>query len=97
MPSHREKLDLVNARLKGDKNMRSIAPHSSRLIWRPRTATCGMYSQQGVVIRFRYFVEGTNWDEVLLHRVKWFDKLCIGCIIFSVLYFIPILVVSMLR
>jgi len=56
-----------------------------------------MYSQQGVVIRFRYFVEGTNWDEVLLHRVKWFDKLCIGCIIFSVLYFIPVLVVSMLR
>jgi hypothetical protein len=56
-----------------------------------------MYSQQGAVIRFRYFIEGTNWDEMLLRRVKWFDKLCIGCIIFSVLYFIPVLVVSISR
>jgi hypothetical protein len=50
-----------------------------------------------VLTLFRDFIERTNWDEVLLRREKWFDTLCVVCIIFSVLYFIPVLVVSVMK
>jgi hypothetical protein len=50
-----------------------------------------------VLTLFRDFIERTNWDEVLLRREKWFDTLCVVCIIFSVLYFIPVLVVSVVK
>lgn len=97
MPSYREMFDLLSARSKGDKNMRSIAPNSSRLIGRSRATAYGTYTQQSLLKRFRYFIEITNWDEMLLSRGKWFDKLCFGYIIFSVLYFIPVLVLSILK
>jgi hypothetical protein len=97
MPYYREMFDLLGAGSKGDKNMRSIAPKSSRLIWRPRATVHGTYSQQSLLTSFRYFIESTNWDEVLLRRGKWCDKLCVGYIIFSVLYFIPVLVLSILK
>lgn len=97
MPSYREMFDLLIAGSKGDKNMRSRAPNSSRLIWRPRATAYGTYSQQSLLKRFRYFIESTNWEEKLLSRGKWFDKLCVGCIIISVLYFIPVLVLSILK
>jgi len=77
--------------------MQRRAPHSTRFIWQPRAATCGTYCQQSLLTRFRNFIERTNWDEKLLRREKWFDTLCVVCIIFSVLYFIPVLVVSVVK
>ena len=77
--------------------MQRRAPISARLIWWPRAATCGTYCQQSLLKRFRDFIERTNWDEVLLRREKWVDALCVVCIIFSVLYFIPVLVVSVVK
>jgi len=77
--------------------MRSRAPNSSLVIRRPQATAYGTYSQQSVLKRFRYFIERTNWDEMLLRRGKWFDKICVGHIIFSVLYFIPVLVLSILK
>lgn len=77
--------------------MQRRAPNSTRLLWRPRAATYNTYPQQSVLKRFRDFIERTNWDEILLQREKWFDTLCVGGIIFSVLYFIPVLVVSVVK
>jgi hypothetical protein len=39
--------------------------------------------------RFRYRIEHSNWDEVILAQEEWIDKLCIGIIIVATLYFIP--------
>ncbi len=39
--------------------------------------------------RFRYFIEKSDWDEVLYAQEEWIDKLCLGVIIVSALYFIP--------
>lgn len=97
MPSSREMFDLLSARSKGDKNMRSRAPNALRFIWRPRATAYETNSQRSLLKRFRYFIERTNWDEMLFRRGKWFDKLCVGYIIFSVLYFIPVLVLSIVK
>lgn len=77
--------------------MQRRAPNSTRLLWRQRAATYNAYPQQNVLKRFRDFIERTNWDEILLRREKWFDTLCVGGIIFSVLYFIPVLLVSAIK
>jgi hypothetical protein len=48
--------------------------------------------------RFRYFIEHSDWDEVILAQEEWIDKLCIGVIIVASLYFIPpVLVMLFLR
>jgi hypothetical protein len=39
--------------------------------------------------RFRYFIEHSNWSEVMLAQEEWIDKLCIGAIIVASIYFIP--------
>ena len=39
--------------------------------------------------RFRYFVEHSDWEEVMLAQEEWIDNLCIGVIIVASLYFIP--------
>ena len=48
--------------------------------------------------RFRYFIEHSDWDEVMLDQEEWIDKMCIGVIIVTSLYFIPtVLVMLFLR
>ena len=48
--------------------------------------------------RFRYFVEQSDWEEVILAQEEWIDNLCIGVIIVASLYFIPpVLVMLFLR
>jgi len=39
--------------------------------------------------RFRYFIEHTDWDEVILTHDEWIDKTCIVIIIAASLYLIP--------
>jgi hypothetical protein len=39
--------------------------------------------------RLRYFIEHSDWDEVMLAQEEWIDKMCIGVIIVASLYFIP--------
>ena len=39
--------------------------------------------------RFRYFIEHSDWDEVILSQEEWIDNLCIGVIIVASVYFIP--------
>jgi hypothetical protein len=48
--------------------------------------------------RFRYFIEHSEWDEVILAQEEWLNKMCIGIIIAAALYFIPrVLVMLFLR
>jgi hypothetical protein len=39
--------------------------------------------------RFRYLVEKSDWDDVLLAQEEWINRMCIGVIIVAALYFIP--------
>jgi hypothetical protein len=39
--------------------------------------------------RFRYFIEHSDWDEVILAHDEWIDKMCIVIIIVASLYLIP--------
>ena len=45
--------------------------------------------------RFRYFIEHSDWDEVILSQEEWIDNLCIGIIIVASVYFIPPLLVML--
>jgi hypothetical protein len=48
--------------------------------------------------RRRYFIEHSDWDEVILAQEEWINNLCIGVIIVASLYFIPpVLVMLFLR
>ncbi len=56
------------------------------------------FAKPGSVRRFRYFIEHSDWDEVILAQDEWIDKLCIGIIIVASVYFIPpVLVMLFLR
>ncbi len=38
--------------------------------------------------RFRYFIEESDWDEILA-REEWINRMCIGIMIIAILYFTP--------
>jgi hypothetical protein len=47
--------------------------------------------------RFRYFIENSDWDEMILIYEKRLDKICAGVIIASILYCTPIFIRIFLR
>jgi hypothetical protein len=48
--------------------------------------------------RFRYFLEKSDWDDVILAQEEWINRMCIGVIIAAALYFIPpVLTILFLR
>ena len=47
--------------------------------------------------RFRYFIEHSNWDEVILAHEGWIDKMCIVTTIAASLYLIPIVLAMLFR
>ena len=48
-----------------------------------------IFTKPDFLRRFRYFVEHSDWEEVMLAQEEWIDNLCIGVIIVASLYFIP--------
>ena len=48
------------------------------------------FTRSSYLRRFRYFIEHSNWDEVILAHEEWIDKMCIVIIIAASLYLIPI-------
>ncbi len=46
--------------------------------------------------RFERFIESTNWDKKCVGS-QWIDKVCIGALFISMLYFLPVLVSLLLR
>lgn len=47
------------------------------------------FAKPGYLRQFRYFVEHSDWDDVMLAQEEWINRLCIGVIIVSALYFMP--------
>lgn len=76
--------------------MTTIEATMSRQIRKPR-AEYRIFSRPSYIKRFRYFIECSDWDEQILMHEKWANKICVGVIIASVLYFAPILVKVFLR
>ena len=65
-----------------------VVPSSA--VRRPRSVQWGIASKRGPLRRFRRFIESSNWIERNFFG-KWIDGACVGVIIVSVLYFLPIL------
>jgi hypothetical protein len=47
------------------------------------------FARTSYLKRFRYFVEKSDWDDVILAQEEWINRMCIGVIIIAALYFIP--------
>ena len=76
--------------------MTSIAATFSRPIRMPR-ADRRTVTRPGYLKRFRYFIETSGWDEMILARTAWLDKICLGILIAPVLCFAPIVIRIFLR
>jgi len=71
-----------------------MATNSSR--W-TRAKSHRIYFRPSLRKRFCRFIETSAWDERLLSQEKWINRICLGYIIVSVLYFSPILILSVLK
>ncbi len=68
----------------------------SREIRRPKAAQ-RTFARQGYLKRFRYFIETSDWDEMILAHEGSIDRICHGILISSVLIFTPVLIKILLR
>jgi hypothetical protein len=79
-------------------NMRATATTFPKYMVRQSSATAHrIYTGQNLRNRIRYFIEATDWDRKLMAQEKWINKICLGIIIFSVLYFVPVIVISFMK
>ena len=49
-------------------------------------------SRPSLIKRLRYFVEQINWDKKVLSHEAQANKICIGIMLASLTYFIPIMI-----
>ena len=63
-----------------------VTVNSSRAIRQPRVVQYRLTSQKSLLRRFQYFIESTDWEERYLCN-HWVDKICLGGIVVSALYF----------
>jgi len=75
--------------LEGLSHMATEAVTVSRNI-RERNTGYKTFTRSSYLRRFRYFIEHSNWDEVILSHEEWIDKMCIVIIIAASVYLIPI-------
>jgi hypothetical protein len=68
-----------------------VTVNSSRAIRQPRAAQYRLTSKKSLLRRFQYFIESTDWEERYLCN-HWVDKICLGGIVVSALYFTTSLV-----
>ncbi len=47
------------------------------------------FTKPSYLRRFRYFIETSDWDDVILAQDEWISRICVGVIIVATLYFIP--------
>lgn len=76
--------------------MTTITTTFSRHTRGPR-ATYRTYSRPSYMKRFRYFIEHSDWDEQILTHEEWANKICVGVMIASIIYFVPLLIKVFLR
>ena len=77
--------------------MHIAATDSSRLIRKQKVKIDRCFFKSRLLKRFRYFIVSTDWDKNLLRQEKLINEVCIGFIIISVLYFLPILTLTILK
>jgi hypothetical protein len=65
-----------------------IRAGSSRMGGQTRTVHCKIASKRSLLKRFQYFIESTDWKDRCLRHSR-IDKICLGVIFISILYFIP--------
>jgi hypothetical protein len=63
----------------------------STIVTQPEATAHVKISRVGPLERCRHFIEATDWDENLLRREKWIDRICLGIAVLSALYFVPAL------
>ena len=64
---------------------------------RVQEAGCKTFTKPNFLRRFLYFIEHSDWDEVILAQEEWVDKMCIVIIIVASLYLIPIVSAMLFR
>ena len=73
-----------------------VTVNSSRTIRQPRAVQYRWAAKRSLLNRFQHFIETTDWDErYLCHKA--IDKMCLGGIVVSALYFTTSLVLSFLE
>lgn len=77
--------------------MHIAATDSSKLIRNQKAKIDRCFYKAQLPERFRYFIVSTDWDKNFLRREKLINDVCIGFIIISVLYFLPILTLTILK
>ena len=76
--------------------MTTIATTFSRHIRMPRPAY-RTFSMPNYVKHFRYFIEHSDWDHKILAYEARVNKICVGIIIASVIFFFPAFIKIFLR
>ena len=69
--------------------MTTEAATFQRRIRRQQGAWHKTFTRPNYLRQFRYFIEKSDWDEVILAQEEWINRMCIGVIIVAALYFIP--------
>ncbi len=73
-----------------------IAVAPSRRIRQPQTFQYGWSSKRSLLSRFQHFIESTDWEDRYLFN-HWTDKMCLGGIVVSALYFTTSLISAFLK
>jgi hypothetical protein len=71
-----------------------VAP--PRTIRQPRTVYCKIEAKRSLLRRFQQFIELTDWEKRYLCHER-VDKVCLGIIAVSLIYFVPVLGSGILR
>jgi hypothetical protein len=69
---------------------------SSRTIRQPRAVYYKIGAKRSLLKRFQHFIESTDWERRYLFHC-WIDRVCLGIIVVSLLYFVPVLGPILLR
>ena len=51
----------------------------------------------GILEKVRHFIESTDWDEWVTGQERWINRICLGVVIISFVYFIPVLLSALFR
>lgn len=69
---------------------------ASIAIRQPRITHCRITAKKSPLGRFQHFIASTDWEERYLCN-HWIDKICIGGIAVSMIYFLPLLILISLK
>jgi hypothetical protein len=69
---------------------------SSRAIRQPRAVYYKIDAKRSLLKRFQHFIESTDWEGRYLCHSR-IDRVCLGVIFVSLLYFVPVLGSGILR